>query len=685
MPTLITLKDLKIRPITLSEDDKSLNEFLDKRILELQAHRKNVCGVDIDSIMEQADEDIKIKDTIFDKRKGKTLVENNDTLGWRGTSSFKDLGVDNWRSDAASVDPFVKVMIAMSIIFDNDPHAVLRAGGKRYAALNEVYKQLYQDSWDVNFSREQLKCCVFDLTAYGWMIGRTSIRANTRIINEIVEINPETYATKEEEKEIEDFSSIQRKRLDPKRAWLDDMATANDQDSIGDWAWSIDYSYDKLQAEFGDTQNFDMIPMTGEPDPEVNKETKAGTRSDVYTVEFYENKCKDRFVARVGVGGQHVPLVYAPLPDHKELSCWTTFWNMRNPKTPYGVGPIEIMRSDKNLKNKIKNMTVDQIVLSIYKMFFYENKGPYKDRDRIQIKPGVGEEIKGKVTFLDIPGPGEDAKYGIEFAQNEIDNNTGITKPLMGEITGQTAFEVGQAKESALKRIKLPLDNLAYALQIEARLSLDLMYQAYTTPIVEKIVDADDIADLERAWTEDPSAFSVGTDKTEKIDRIEEGDAVEYWKTRYKEFELSTEKNEDGIFVPTGDRKFFYVMPDFTRWRGEIKIKAASLLSVWKELEKRQTLDLAEIMIQYLQLSPEIARKPLLKIVEKFDDDPKEWVPDAWLNPQASPAAKMGAEVFGKENLPGDMQKEFPEEPIRPTPRSEVANAEAPINKTFNA
>jgi len=661
-------EDKEIPKIELSDDENDINEYLDNRETELKENRKDVFGQNIDNLMAQADIDCQVRDELGGTASGsgKAVLVENETLGWRGTSQFAKLGVEDWQSNNASNDPYVKLMVALSILFENDPKAVLSPDGLKYKATTEIQKQLYEKSWKTQYSREQLKAFIFDLGKYGWAVGRTFLKQKVRTISEITEYNPETRESKEEEKEIKSFTEPIRKRLNPHRVWFDDMAKANDPESIGDWMWEEDYNWDKLESEFGDCANFKFVQINGSVIEEENKpeeSKKKLTTKDIYTVQFYETYWKDRFIARIKSEGYWIILVNTPLPaDHKELSCWTTFWNMRHPDTPYGVAPIEIMRGNKKLKNKIKNMTIDQIVLSIYKMGFIEDKKAFGSQEKIKIVPGLIRKVIGKISWLEVPGPGQDAKFGMDLLQKDIDNDTGITPTLEGEISGKTAFEIGQAKESALKRLKLPLDNIGFALEVEALKTIDLTYQSYTIPMVEHLVDEAEI----KAYREEIK------DNTKFYFIDEKGS---FYAKRYKEFSLNVKKDESGMFVPSDKEKFFRMTPEFIRWRGDITIKAQSLLATWKEVEKSNVLQLGSKVIEFLQLGPELAKKPLTELLKAWDENEKDWLPETWLNEKPSKEsemAKFGEQVYGKDKLPQDLKSQIPETSTTEVPEEET-------------
>ena len=93
-------------------------------------------------------------------------------------------------------------------------------------------------------------------------------------------------------------------------------------------------------------------------------------RKDIITIGFYENKLKDLYA--IYLPSKQIVLSYSPLPnDEGQLSLWHTYWALRDARIPFGIGLWEIIRNDKGLYDKMSNMTMDQLVLSIYKMFFY--------------------------------------------------------------------------------------------------------------------------------------------------------------------------------------------------------------------------------------------------------------------------------------------------------------------------
>jgi len=323
-----------------------------------------------------------------------------------------------------------------------------------------------------------------------------------REVKNLVEWNEENPSkSKYETKKIIEFNDIMRENLDPWNCWIDDMAKPNDKFSARDWAWRKVYSMDVAEEEFGKWPNWKYVKpggVTTDKLEQSQKTSKYYSSKDLVEVIFYENRIKDMFW--VTLGG--VPVVMGPLPisdakGNKKLSLWQSYWNLRHAGSPYGVGIYEAMRNNQYLLDRINNMSIDQLTLSIYKMFFYQGTSSLTETGDIVVSPGIGKQTLDpkNISWLDTPGPGKDAWEGMDHFRKDVDEASGITDPLLGQITGKTAFEIAQAKESALKRLKSPLENILDALDEEGYTTVALIQLLYSIPETYKIADPELIED----------------------------------------------------------------------------------------------------------------------------------------------------------------------------------------------
>ena len=221
------------KPIFNETNDLSKQEledfnFVKKRIDELKEARQMQYGISLEQVWADADKDYAPHRL---KTKGKRVIAEDEEKGWRGT--LVTLGSSDWQSDISQANPYIKIQIALSILVDRNPTGVFTPGSKRYQATTELNKQLYQRSWEVAKSKQQLKLFIFNLAKYGWAIARTYPLRITRKVKNQVEYDPENPEnTKWEEKEIVEYNDIFRENLDPWNAWLDDMAKPNNSNTI---------------------------------------------------------------------------------------------------------------------------------------------------------------------------------------------------------------------------------------------------------------------------------------------------------------------------------------------------------------------------------------------------------------------------------------------------------------------
>ena len=596
--------------------------FVKKRIFELQEARKEEqYGVMVEDIWAAAD-----RDYAPHRLKSKTKRSDYDEdKGWRGQSFTA--GVSDWKSDVSQANPFIKIGIAQSILIDQNPAGVFTATSKKYQATSTLMKQLYDRSWDLAKSRQQLKLFVHNLSKYGIAYGRTYPLRITRNVKSVIEFNSEDPdKTEYEDREVVEYNDIFRENLDPWNVWLDDMTRPNNHRSTRDWSWRKVYSMDAAEEEFGKWKNWKYVQVGGIVTDKLDEKNRSGKKykeTQLVEVYFYENILKDLFA----VIANGVPIVLSPLPisdaqGNKKLSLWWAYWLLRHAECQYGVGIYEAIRYDQGFLDRIRNMTVDQLTLSIYKMFFYQGTNQLTETGDIVIAPGVGKQTLDpkNINFLEIPGPGRDAWEGIQMFKKDLDEASGITDPLLGNITGKTAFEIAQAKEAALKRLKTPLENITDALDQEAYVTIALVQLLYSIPETYKVADPQLIEDYLKEIQGDPDLY----------ERDEEGSFVA---RVFPEFPLNLDEDEKGNLVETEETRFFRVKPKFLKWEGIINVKSQSILTPSKQIDKALELEMWNMLIPLLgnPLGPQTYVKAAKSIVKLYDKDPRDVLPDSWL------------------------------------------------------
>lgn len=646
----------------LTEDQQESFDYFNTRIAQLHDFRKNHYGVDLDQLWAEADRDY------VPHRLGtasKRVIATDEERGWRGT--LVRLGSTNWQSDLAQSNPFIKIQTALSILIDQNPSGVFSAGAKKFQATTELIRQLYQRSWEIARSKSQLKLFVYNMAKYGWACARTYPLRKVNTIKVLVEYNqedPEKSVYKE--KDVVEYNDIMRENLDPRNTWMDDMARPNDAMSVRDWSWRKVYPMSTAKALFGKYKRWEFVQKGGNTEETIGDKkdrTQEKTETDLVEVYFYESKEKDLFM----VIANSIPVVIDPLPisdekGNKKLSLWQGYWNVRHAESPYGIGVYESIRYDSSFLDRIRNMTIDQLVLSIYKMFFYQGTQALTDTGEITITPGKGKQILDpkNLKWLEVPGPGKDAYVGIEMFKKDIDEASGITDPLIGEVTGKTAFELAQAKESALKRMKTPLSNILDALDTEGYITIYLIQLLYSQPEVYQIADPVLADRYLKEINSDPELYERNEQMNEETGELESVLSARV----FPELPLNLEEGKDGTLIETDKTRFFRIKPRFLKWEGIITIKSQSLLTPSKQIDKALDLEMYQILLPLMAQPQELYKKAAENIVKLYDKEPKDILPDFWYQQEQQQGDQLFAPAVNQQVSQPAQQIQQPQPPV---------------------
>lgn len=605
-------------------DDKEASTFFNKRKTQLITARQNILGMNIENLWRSADKAY-VPHTL--KTAGKRVFASDDELGWR--SIPVTLGTsDDWQEDSVPPSPYVKVQTALSILIDRNPEAVFKAFAKKFEQSSLLHSELYKRNWDVAKSKQMLKVLILNGAKYGIITGMTKPLKIQRKVNDI----------DGESEVVTLYDDVYRWALNPWNCWFDDMAKPGDSFSLNDWIYYKDFSWERAREQFSHLANWKFVKPKAQKSGGTEEEKKGVERPDMQRenlvrIWYYENLERDMFYIETD---DKVTLVNAPIPrepKNKRLSCWVAPWTLRHQDTVYGIGIYEAMKNDYKIFLKFRNMTIDQVTLSIYKEFFYEGTNTLQGTGDMRTKPGVGRQVVSpkNIVWNEVPGPGADSWKAMEFIQGQMDDATGITKTLEGELSpGAKAFDIAQAREAALKRMRTPLDNIAYALEQDAYLSVGLFEELYSIPEVEEILDPDIIADY-RASVANGEINAEDVIDTTEIDE-ETGEEIERLEVnKFRTFPLNVDRDKEGNITQTREEKFFEIRPADLPWEGIINVSGQSVIAESPLLEKQEKLEMSGQLIPLFEFPFELvgnAAKQLLKI---YNEDPEDWFPLPWL------------------------------------------------------
>ena len=604
----------KVRPIYSPTDDerKVYDEYL-RRKKELLDSRKDVHGINLDDKMRTWDKN-------YFNREADIPASELDP-------DQKPLAINN---------AFGKVQAALSILLDRNPKLILKEKLKKYSACRELIKSLAEVSWDNTNSLGQFKLSVFNAAKRGWFAGRTFNRVlkhKARFAKSIDEKGKVIF----EEREVTKLDDVAYMNLDNHNAWIDEQAKPEDMWSIRDWCWRELWFIDDLKAAFPESEypNMKYVVEGGNTQERVEGDSQSVSDSTVSQsrelkkgmteVFFYENQYTDWFIMEIN----KVMVIWEPMPqEHKRISLVTAPWNLRSAETIYGIGIIEEMERDETLADRIVNMTMRQLLISINPPGFYNGPEDFED-ENIKIKPGkfIKTLNPKDITFLQVPPPR--VKENLEvigWLEQKEEQKTGITKHLEGEEqqNNNTAFEIGVRREASLKRLRLPLKSFQYALAWEFKNRIDLIRQVYSEFQVEHLVDEEEIMAYLEEVQADPDFYFIEN----------EGQAGQekFYVKKFREVNIGLEKDEKGVFTESDNSNFFKVKPEYLVWEGDAIIDINSILVQSDEMEKADTLRFTNLLVPMFQMLPEIALKPAKQLCMAFNRDPKKWLPQAWLD-----------------------------------------------------
>lgn len=623
-------KDQTVTTYAPTADDMILQTFVQKRKGEMQDFRRSL-GIE----KEWKEADIEYVPHELEFGTPRKRFETDQDTGLR--SRMVPIGdqSQNWRSNNSAPMLLVKIQTAFSVMIDQNPEAMLTALQKKYEDRTAIAYSLWKRNWSITDAKETLKLFVFDLLKYGWAVGRSyprKVSYKKKVLTELDPENPEN--NKYEDREVVWFNDVARERLSPYKTWIDEQTKPYDVYSMNDCYYEKDFSYDAAKLEFGDYKAWDSV----KPDSRVtqDEEQKPATtdnerilseRKDIVTIGFYQNRAKDLYV--IWVPKDKIILHSCPLPnDDGMLDLWQSMWVLRSADTPYGISIWKMIKQNKELYDKMDNMTMDQLVLSIMKFGFHTGTSGVLGDGVINIIPGQSKQItNGKFDWMEIPGPGQDAWKGLQYKKDEIDDDSGITPTIEGDLTGKTLGEIQLAREAALKRLKVPLDNIAWAIEQDAYITLSWMKQVYSTPEVQDFLDEAEV----RAYEEKYGA--VRNELFQKIDD-QTGEQTGLTATFLPELSLHLEDRNGQLFESEKSR-FFQVggdiKPEQLNWKGIFKVIPRSILGTSETVVKQTKTEMANMLIPLFAQPPELVKKAAMQIIKVNEEDPIDWLPDSWL------------------------------------------------------
>lgn len=646
----------KVETYNPDKEEKIIQTYVKRRVHEMQEHRRELKS---EEKWKEADREYIPGELEFGSTSKR--FETDQTDGYRTRLVPIGDGTQNWRSSNSAPTLLQKIQTAISIIIDNNPEAIFTSLQKKYNSTSDLANSLWKRNWQISGGKEVLKLFVFNLVKYGTAYGRSYprvIKYNKEILTELDTENPEK--NKYDSKEVVWYNDVARQNLDPFRTWIDEQSKPYDMYTTNDCYYELDFAYDAAEVEFGHYPNFKFVKKDSKSFPAddiKDKDDDKQIRKDIVTIGFYENRLKDIYVIKAVK--DDIILHTCPVPnDDGLLSIWYAMWVLRSADRPDGISLWEIISQDKHMYDKWNNMTADQLTLSIMKFGYYTGTQALTGDGRMDIIPGMAKQItNGKIDWMQIPGPGQEAIDGLKRIRSDMDDSSGITPTMEGDVTGKTLGEIQLARESSLKRLKVPLENIAWAIEQDAYLTLSWMSQIYSTPEVKQFADEremlayekeNDVQHDEKFQETDPNTL-VKTDPLtgQPVPDSQAGAPTPLdpnnpqppgepqpqpiTATYLPKLALHLE-DRDGQLFESEESRYFQVGKDIQvtsmKWKGMIKVIPKSLVGNSEIIMKQTKQEMANLLGPLFAGSPLINKKLAVQILKINEEDPQDWLPD---------------------------------------------------------
>lgn len=564
-----------------------------------------------------------------------------------------------------------KIQTALGILIDADPSYILEEDNPKYSKNREFLRLLAEKSFRNTNSLGQFKLSVFNAAKRGWFVGRTFNRRLYHDARFLKSISPEG-KRKYETKTVQKIDDIAYMNLNNYNVWIDEQTKPEDFLSTRDWMWREVQYIDDIRRLFPEDEfpNMKYVRAGGNTQESLQGvftrnavSNKTGlspqaTKKGMTEMFFYENQYSDQFIVEVN----NVMIVAEPLPqNNKRLSCIYGSWHLRGDDTIYGLGVIEEMETSEELIDRVNNMDMRQLLLTISPSGFFSGSEDMEE-ENVRSAPGIFRRTldPDKVKWLQIPQGNSTGLERVSWLEKKQDEKTGITPTIEGmdQPGDQTAFEIGVQREAGLKRLRLPLKSLQYALSQEFQNRIALIQQTYSTFEVEHLQSAEDITAYLDDVKADRDFFFIEN----------EGQAgkEKFYALKYRMVNLNIDKTEDGKFIESESSNFFQIKPEYLQFSGFITIKSNSLLATSEALEQANTLRMTNLLIPLLSGNMQTNAKIAKQLLIAFNKDQRDWLPQDWIDflsgkkPASPPPPQSASELTASGAPPAPPQTSAP-------------------------
>ncbi|MBU1075821.1 MAG: hypothetical protein KKH98_00920, partial [Spirochaetes bacterium] len=275
-----TEKPISERIWTPDKEEIKLRNFLSKRFEQMSINRSSL---GIEQKWDMAD---RLYTPHKVRQNGNNQSIYTSSLTSKGNSSNTD--DDGRESDISRPLAFEKIQTALALMIDQNPKAALRSYLKKYEAIKEFVKSVYENNWDINRLLIELKAFIFNLAKYGNAFGRRYYKKTFRTDHQIDEQG------NVKKSKVIDFDDVIFENLDPRQVYLDEKCSnaRNARDGFIEYMFDYDDFFDSFDEK--EHPNIYFVKAGIYLETKNSNEFKVGAFRKINTKEvqvlLYENR-----------------------------------------------------------------------------------------------------------------------------------------------------------------------------------------------------------------------------------------------------------------------------------------------------------------------------------------------------------------------------------------------------------
>jgi len=518
-----------------------------------------------------------------------------------------DRGIDEISVDRRKSVPLLyeKVTTAVASMFKNIPIPRARAYRKKYEKHNLIVEKAYYENWESNRLLKQAKRLTFGAAKYGIAYGWRFIKKTYKTVHVETGKMDDNGKPIYKKEQIYKCNDTVWEYINPRYILMDDSAT--EPADANDCA-KVDYMD---QATFDSTYPKELYPdaiyvrlggnrLVEDKDGtyKVVLKKQTGDHKDKIEVFTYQNENDD--TEEIVAGG--VYLEEHPLPGHT-LSLWGAKWISKSDECYDGIGIGDVVEIYQPINDDILNNSNERLRQLVRPVRVMGNDVSISNDEDFVWRAGKEMRVEGDISQIKWDRPPVTSGAEIterEMLSEEIDVATFVPKALSGLDVSDTAYQAAQNRESALKKLALPLDNIKEGLEDDANIAFKLFRILYSEPIETEILKKGDDE------FEEAQQMTVNSPDDERFTAMKDGTIG---RRRFREIELPLSKEmkkdeETGEYVDTGkvveveEREFWEMIPEHWNWEGYINVEPMSFIPVSEALETEQKKERATILLE---------------------------------------------------------------------------------------